>query len=188
VDVLVFGLGLSQASNLMDAAFFVRRRTDLKPWLNLSTAIIMLALFAALIPPWGAHGAAWAIVLGSAFYDLVTLVVSQRVFRVRYEPARVAAMVSLAIAVVLAGEALGTGFVPAIGKIALWLAWPLALWKLGLVSPAEKQWVLDGIQEGLARMRALSQARRPLAKADPPSNLDPDTHKRAEPALLSETK
>jgi O-antigen/teichoic acid export membrane protein len=153
IGPLVLGYFFLTASTLMDAAFYVRRRTGLKPWIALASAVVMLALYAGLIPPFGALGAAGATLGGLCFHAALTLIVSQRVFRVRYEPARLAAMLGLAIALALAARCLGSGLVSIPGKLALCALWPVLLWAGGVVSDEEKSLVLGAAGRALDRFR-----------------------------------
>jgi O-antigen/teichoic acid export membrane protein len=139
---------------MMDAAFYIRRRTGLKSWITVFSTAAMLALYAVLIPPLGIMGAAYATLAGFAFHLGLTWVVSQRVFRVRYEPERLAAVLGLAVLLWLASRLLPHA--PwAIGvKLFLWLLWPAALW-VGFVSKEEKAWVSDAVQSARARLTIL---------------------------------
>jgi O-antigen/teichoic acid export membrane protein len=154
VAPIVLAYGLSTAADMMDAAFYIRRRTGLKSWITVFSTAAMLALYAVLIPPLGIMGAAYATLAGFAFHLGLTWVVSQRVFRVRYEPERLAAVLGLAVLLWLASRLLPHA--PwAIGvKLFLWLLWPAALW-VGFVSKEEKAWVSDAVQSARARLTIL---------------------------------
>lgn len=154
IGPLVLGYYFLTASTLMDAAFYVRRRTGLKPWIALASTLVILVLYAWLIPRFGALGAAWATLGGLCFHAVLTLIVSQRVFRVRYEPARLAAMLGLAIALALASRCLGASLMSIPGKLALCALWPVLLWVGGVVSDEEKSLVLDAAGKMLLRFRA----------------------------------
>src|SRR5262245_41963587 len=57
---LVFGYLFLTAADLMDAGFYVRRRTVWKTPVMLGSTAVVLVLYALLIPPYGMHGAALA--------------------------------------------------------------------------------------------------------------------------------
>src|ERR1019366_2533559 len=50
------------AAALMDAGFYVRRRTGLKLYISLASTVVILVLYVVLIPTYGAMGAALATV------------------------------------------------------------------------------------------------------------------------------
>ena len=153
VDVLVLAFFFSNAAVLFDSALYVRRRTRLKPWLNLASALVTIPLFLWLIPKYGAMGAAVALLVGSISWATLTVVVAQRVFRVRYEPRRLAAMLLLAVSLVLASRTLGTGLTAVPGKLLLWAAWPGILLACRLVSDEEKQHAIGAWRAGWAWLR-----------------------------------
>ena len=138
IGLIVLAHFFFTAQNLMDSAFYVFRRTGLKPWLNLAAAIVTTALLAVLVRPFAAEGAAWALVGGLFFYALLTFVVSQRVFHVRYEFSRLACMLLAAIGLVLVGQRLGSDPLGVLGKLTLWVAWPLVLCATGVVTEEER--------------------------------------------------
>src|SRR5262249_46021020 len=102
VAPLVLGYLFLTAADLMDAAFYVRRRTAWKTPIMLTSTAVVLALYALLIPRFGMHGAAWATLLSFVVHAALTGVVSQRVFPVRYEWPRLTAAVAWAVVVWLA--------------------------------------------------------------------------------------
>jgi O-antigen/teichoic acid export membrane protein len=141
------------AASLMDAGFYVRRRTGLKLWVALAAAAVMLALYALLIPPYGAGGAAFATLGGFAFLAVCTWATTQRIFFVRYEWLRLAAGLGLAVALWLTSRGLPADAWGFAAKAGLWALWPALLWLCGLVSPEEKQHVRAGLRLALAALR-----------------------------------
>jgi O-antigen/teichoic acid export membrane protein len=138
---VVFACFFQSASSLMDAGFYVRRRTGVKLALTFATTAVMLILYRALIPSWGGHGAALATLGGFAFLAGVTYLVTQRMFPVRYEWARLAKLVALATGLWLLGRHLPGGPVGFGARGTLWLAAPVLAWCLGLMHREEIQFV-----------------------------------------------
>src|SRR5262249_39527544 len=68
------------AADLLDAGFYVTRRTGWKTPVMLFSTGAMLALYAALIPPYGVLGAALATLGGFVFHAVATAWMAQRVF------------------------------------------------------------------------------------------------------------
>jgi O-antigen/teichoic acid export membrane protein len=162
--VVLAGLFLT-AAVLMDAGFYVRRRTGLKLGITLSAAALILVLYALLIPPYGAMGAALATLGGFAFLAGCTWRVAQRVFPVEYEWGRVIALVSLAAGLWLLSRLLPEAGWAVLAKFGLWLLWPLLVWVLGIPSAAEKGYVRAAVQRTLKWLLGFRPA--PLSGCEP---------------------
>jgi O-antigen/teichoic acid export membrane protein len=153
------------AAALMDATFYIRRRTSTKLRLTLEATAVMLVLYVALIPPFAGIGAALATLGGFAFLALRTWRTTQRIFEVRYEWPRVAA--SLAIAVALWGMSRllpsdGSAFVV---RGFLLLTWPVLLWQFGLLTNEEKEYARTSLRRLLSHLRP--RRIRPAAPVTP---------------------
>jgi|GEM_PF-2080564 O-antigen/teichoic acid export membrane protein len=152
------------AAALMDAGFYVRRRTGLKLYITLASTVVILVLYVVLIPTYGAMGAALATVAGFAFLAVCTWKTTQRIFPVEYEWGRLVDLMGLAVGLWLVSR-----FLPATGwaiaaKGALWLSWPLLVWMCGLPSSEEKEYVFAAVRQTWARLR-----RKPAPAEPPPS-------------------
>lgn len=156
---LVLAYFFLNGADLMDSAFYVRRRTGLKPWIAAFSTAVILGLYSWLIPHYGAQGAAYATLAGFFFHAVATYAVSQRVFPVRYEFVRTAGMLGLAIAFVLAARCLGSGLATVPAKLALCAAWPVLLWITGVISEQEKRWAIATIQHVRSRLRRVSEGK-----------------------------
>lgn len=126
------------AADLMDAGFYVTRRTIHKTWITPVSTAIMVALYALLIPRWMALGAALATLFGFMAHAGLTFLVSQRVFPVQYEWRRLTAMLGLAILVWLVAGLLPVGMEAVPIKLGLWASWIGLLWIGGAISSEEK--------------------------------------------------
>jgi O-antigen/teichoic acid export membrane protein len=155
VSPVLLAYAFQSAADLMDAGFYVRRRTGRKLAVTLASTAVMLALYAALIPSHGAMGAAIATLGGFAFHAAATWSVSRRVLPVSYEWGRLAAMLGLGLSVAAAGRALPVAVWAVPMKGALWASWPLTLWTAGVVSPVEKGVVRSDVRQALAGLRRL---------------------------------
>jgi peptidoglycan biosynthesis protein MviN/MurJ (putative lipid II flippase) len=112
-----------------------------------------MALSAALIPPFGAMGAALATLGGYAFMAAATWRTAQPVFPVEYEWGRVFGLVSLAAGLWLASLLVPLGGWSIPMKAGLWLLWPLLAWVFRLVSPDEKAYVRSSVSQVLSWLR-----------------------------------
>lgn len=129
------------AADLMDAGFYVTRRTWHKTWIVALSTACMLLLYALLIPRWAGLGAALATLGGFTLHALLTGTVAQRVFAVRYEPVRLAGMLGLAVGFWLLSRTLPPSAWTLAVKAGLWALWPCSLWVLGLITAEEKEHV-----------------------------------------------
>lgn len=149
VAPLTLAFLFSNAANLADGVFYAHRRTGLKPWIMFVSMIVICGLYACLIPPFGAMGAAVAAAAGFLFHATATWWVSQRVFRVRYEYGRLAGILTAAVVLVLLASRLPLGLLTIPAKLALWTFWPVFLWMTGLISREEKTLAVDYVRQAL---------------------------------------
>lgn len=133
-------------ANLMDGAFYVERRTDMKPWIAATSTVIMLLAYWILIPPYAAAGAAWATVIGFVFHWLLTTVLAQRVFSVKLEYARMGITLAAAIAMAMGGRQFAD---QTMLKGIMFILLLAAFWLTGVISSEEKQTVARLIHRGV---------------------------------------
>jgi O-antigen/teichoic acid export membrane protein len=168
---LVVVAGLFQtAAALMDAGFYVARRSGLKVGITLSATLVMVALYFVLIPSYGSIGAALATLGGFVFLAVVTWVVSQRVFRVRYEWRRLVMLLALACGCWVFSRCIPAAWAWSPLKFALLVGiLPLA-WKIGLLSANEKAYLTGlalSIRDHIGRP-PISSHGRPAPSQDHP--------------------
>jgi O-antigen/teichoic acid export membrane protein len=142
---VVLAYGFLAAAELMDSGFYVRRRTGVKFWITLTSTVVILALYALLIPRFGIDGAAFATLLGFVFNAWLTWRQSQRVFAVRYEYRRLATMLLLGALIWGISRFLPSSLWAIPAKLSLWLLWPSLLWWLGVLSSEEKAWAVEAL-------------------------------------------
>jgi O-antigen/teichoic acid export membrane protein len=174
VAPVVLACFFQSASSLMDAGFYVRHHTGLKLGTTLAATAVMLVLYAVLIPRHGSMGAALATLGGFAFLAASTFWTTQRIFPVRYEWLRLAAMLSLAVALWLASRPLPVAAWAAPLKAVLWLLAPVLAWQTGLVSRAEKKY-LRGLAAEVLTPLLDGAAQFPLPWPDAPA-IDTDEY------------
>ena len=151
---------------LMDAGFYVRRRTGLKLYITLASTAVILVLYVVLIPTYGMMGAAAATVAGFAFLAAVTWKTTQRIFPVQYEWGRLLDLAALAVGLWLVSHFLPPTLWAIAAKGALWLLWPLLVWACGLPSTEEKEYVFDAVRQTWAKLRRETpQAEAPSSRA-----------------------
>src|SRR5207247_427821 len=92
IPVVVLAYFFLTAADLMESGFYICRKTAWKLPITLAATVVTLALYFLLIPDGGILGAAWGTLIGFVFLSGLTGVVAQRVFVVRYEWGRVAAV------------------------------------------------------------------------------------------------
>jgi O-antigen/teichoic acid export membrane protein len=118
-----------------------------------------VALNLALVPPLGIVGAGLALVASYLVVLALMYGFTQRLFPVPYEWGRLARIVLVSGGLVAAGELLlpTAGFVGLVARIALWLAYPLALLAVGFFTSGERSWLVRMRQPGelAAELRAL---------------------------------
>ncbi len=151
-------------SNLFDGAFYVKRRTDLKPWVALTATVVMIIAYATLIPRYQAIGAAYATLIGFAFLSAATLFVAQRVFFVHVEFRRLATIFSLSVAIAAVGYCFpDVNAANVLMRFVFLGCFPAILWHGNILTTEEKCFVSKELRNLLARLVA---ARHPAAPAE----------------------
>jgi len=149
---VVLAMFLYAGACLMDAAFYITRRTGMKLGITVLSTLVMLVLYAVLIPPLGGMGGALATLGGFACHAGCTWYVTQRLFPVRYEWARLLGILLLAGGLWLVSQALPCAWWAAPLKAGLWLLFPVMLWQTGLTSEVEKQYACHLIRQCATRL------------------------------------
>jgi O-antigen/teichoic acid export membrane protein len=135
VAPLAFG-GMAYAAYIVMAIGVGRaKRTQFNWAIAGLAAVVNVALNLVLIPPYGMMGAAVATVAAYATMFAAMTWYAQRVFPTPYQWRRVLTAAAAAVALLLAGKAVG-GLATAIG---LTLAYPVALLLLGFFLPEERR-------------------------------------------------
>jgi O-antigen/teichoic acid export membrane protein len=125
---------------VLHTVFFLRERTGLISLLYAIAAGVNVALNFLLVPQHGYLGAAWATAGTFAVLAVVSWIVAERVMPIAYETARVVGPIALGLALYLMSLAIPDWTAPAViaVKLALVLAFPIALVGAGFLRPEEK--------------------------------------------------
>jgi O-antigen/teichoic acid export membrane protein len=141
---------------VMDASFYVTKRTIYKPITLGIGSVVIAALYWYLIPRYGLMGAAWATLGGFAAFAALSLAYAQSVFRIEYQFGRIAWAGFLGCFLYEAGSLLpvsplGQGMLL---RSAILMAFPAILWVSGFLTREERQ-ALGEYWQGL-RLRLLN--------------------------------
>jgi O-antigen/teichoic acid export membrane protein len=150
---VVLACFFKEAAGLMDAGFYVRRRTGVKLGITLAATAVTLALYMAWIPRWGGQGAALATLGGFGFLAVATWWATQRIFPVHYEWGRLSAGLGLATGAWLVGVSLPSDTWAILARGGLFVLTLLLAWFTGLIRPEEKQWVKESTTRALESSR-----------------------------------
>jgi O-antigen/teichoic acid export membrane protein len=153
VPVIVLAYYFQTAADLMESGLYVSRKTDWKLPITLGSTVVILGLYALLIPLGGIHGAAWGTLLGFMVMAALTGIVTQRVFPVRYEWRRVAAVLAWAVLFWLLGSLMPVSYWALPGKLLVWAGWLGVIW-LTVLSDEEKRWMRPGQRRPVDRRQA----------------------------------
>lgn len=129
---------MQSASCLMEIGFFLKHRTGTKLTVTLASTVVVLVLYAVLIPPYGVIGAALATIGGFLCLLLGTYWISQSLFFVRYEWVRLGSLSAITLLLWALGHWLPLSLVGFVVKSALVTLAPLMAWYLQLITPEEK--------------------------------------------------
>ncbi len=143
------------AAALMDAGFYIRRRTSLKLRLALEATAVMLVLYTTLIPPFKGLGAALATLGGFAYLAVRTWQTSRRIFPVHYEWRRVGGCLALAIGLWTLSRLLPLNDSAFVVRGMFLFSWPILVWQLGLLTNEEKEYALSNLRRLSTLLRAV---------------------------------
>jgi O-antigen/teichoic acid export membrane protein len=151
VPVVALAYVLHGAFLLTSIGIAIEKKARYYPLITFVSAGTNIAFNFLLIPRLGMMGAAWATVVSYAVMAGLGFVISRRLYPVPFETGRLARVVAAASAVYAASLAAPDALVAAVGvKLALLAAFPALLVLTGVVTPAERRYVLDA----LAKRRA----------------------------------
>jgi O-antigen/teichoic acid export membrane protein len=140
-------------------------RTEFNFPATIAALLVNVALNLALVPSLGIVGAGLALVASYVVVVALMYVLTQRLFPVPYEWARLGRVLLVSAALVGLGELLlpTDGFAGLLARIVLWLAYPAVLLLSGFFTAEERGWLarLRHPAELLARLQTLS--RQPAA-------------------------
>jgi O-antigen/teichoic acid export membrane protein len=140
-------------------------RTEFNFPATIAALVVNVALNLALVPSLGIVGAGLALVASYVVVVALMYVLTQRLFPVPYEWARLGRVLLVSAALVGLGELLlpTDGFVGLLARIVFWLAYPAVLLLSGFFTAEERGWLarLRHPVELLARLQTLS--RQPAA-------------------------
>lgn len=121
-------------SVVMDASFYVTKRTVFKIYDITLAGCVALALYWLLIPRYGMMGAAWATVGGFASFLGFKAIFAQRIFRIEYEGARIAWLFFIGVILYVTGAHLpnSPNWAAVATRILALVAFPAFVWLLVL--------------------------------------------------------
>ena len=136
-------------------------RTEFNFPATIAALVVNVALNVVLIPPLGIVGAGLALVASYVVVLALMYGFTQRLFPVPYEWGRLARVVLASAALVGLGEWLAPtdGFTGLLPRVALWLAYPIALLFGGFLTEEERGWLalLQHPLELVERLRAAGE-------------------------------
>lgn len=118
-------------------------RTEFNFPATIAALLANIGLNLALVPPFGIAGAGAALVASYIVVVALMYALTQRLFPVPYEWARLARVVLVSVALVAVGEALlpSDGAAGLLTRAVLWAAYPVALLASGFFNAEERRWL-----------------------------------------------
>jgi O-antigen/teichoic acid export membrane protein len=118
-------------------------RTEFNFPATIAALAVNLVLNILLVPPLGIVGAGLALVASYVIVVALMYVFTQRLFPVPYEWGRLSRVVLVTAAIVAFGELVlpTEGFAGLLGRVAVWLVYPLALYAGGFFTAEERGWL-----------------------------------------------
>jgi O-antigen/teichoic acid export membrane protein len=171
LPLLATGIGL-YALYLVQVIILGRTgRTELSFPATAAGVIVNVALNLALVPSLGIVGAGIALVASYLVVLAITYVLTQRLFTVPYEWARLALAIGLAAGISLVGELAlpASGAVGLLTRAALWLAYPALLAAAGFLTAEERAELRELLRPRAVRARLRGLRRAPAVESQAPA-------------------
>jgi O-antigen/teichoic acid export membrane protein len=161
VPIIVAAYVLQGWAAVQDIGILVKERTGVLMAVNWASAIVALAGYALLVPRYFGLGAAIATVVSFAVRWVLTYVISQRLWHVRYQWGPVLSLTMVSAAVCLISLSLPAQ--PLLGSIAIHVAlycvYLVLIWRGRILTPAERTAAVALARQGLillgGRVRSL---------------------------------
>ncbi len=136
VPVVILAFTVWASVNVFEIGALIEKKTWLRTLSGLAAAAAALLAYAALIPRWGAMGAAWATMIGFTAMAVSACILSARVHPIPYDLRRAALLLAIG-ALVYGGSTLvpGFGVIPALGRVLVVAVMPVALWAVRYFEP-----------------------------------------------------
>lgn len=140
LPIVVAASFLQASAHIPNKGLFLKEKTAYLPLLVVIPAAVNIGLNFLLIPSYGMMGAAWATLIAYALMIVMTLSVSQAVYRIPYESGRIARVIAIAVLVAGVGAALdGLPLLSRVAaKAAVLAAFPLLLYAVGVPDRTER--------------------------------------------------
>jgi O-antigen/teichoic acid export membrane protein len=156
VPVLAAAYVFQAWGSFLNLGIYLKERTGYFALANWTAAIVALAGYIWLIPIWYAWGAAVTTLLSLMTRAATAHVFSQRLWRVEYQWAPVVRLLTLAVAIGVAGA-----FLPSLSIVAsiaahtgLFAVYALLVWLMPVLEPAEREAAIQFVRERVAMLRA----------------------------------
>jgi O-antigen/teichoic acid export membrane protein len=144
-------------SIIADTVFYATKKTDVKPLILGLSALLCISSYLLLIPRFSTLGAAWATVVGFAFFALFSIRVSQRYMLIPYQYGQMIALLLLAACIFAAGRILvQPGLYDVLYGLAAAIVFPAMLWLSPMWSAEEKQALFSPVRFLTSRWKAMS--------------------------------
>lgn len=159
VPVILIAYALYSWTKFLDLGILISEKTEYVTLGNAVGAAVALLGYAILIPRYYGFGAAWATVIAFAVRLAIIHVISQRLWRVRYDwlPVwKIVGYVGLAYAVSLF-ITVENVFLSLLARTGLILAYTIMLWFGGVLSDSDRVMVVKLIKSPKAAMASLAE-------------------------------
>lgn len=124
-----------------DSGFYITERTIYKPFIMGTAAALIFLLYWKMIPAYGMLGGAYATMICFGVFSLLTYLVSNRIYPIRYPLLKFGYMLGIGTGFYLIGSSIPDqqSFLGYSGRALLALCYPLALFSLGTIDRGDLQ-------------------------------------------------
>jgi O-antigen/teichoic acid export membrane protein len=151
VPILALAMGVQTMRALPATSLNITKKTGVYPTVTAVGAAISIGMYFLLIPRYGMHGAALALLISQILTTALMVYLGQRTYRIPYEAGRLVKVVAISIVTYLAMILLATGssWGTVAARLALLAIFPVGLLALRFLRPHE----LADVRKLLANLR-----------------------------------
>jgi O-antigen/teichoic acid export membrane protein len=141
-------------TTVTDASFYVSKRTGPKPLILLISGVVVMTMYAVLIPRFHMVGAAWATLAGYVTFAAVSFWFAQRTYRIEYEWPRMLRVLGAGIVLYASvGWSVPTSILGVVLRLTALTAYVFWVCSDFVSTADERKLVLDNLRKGWNKLR-----------------------------------
>lgn len=151
IPLLLSGL-IDTFTNIPDQVFLVHHKTKYKPYIAGAGAIVAVGIYAIFVPKYGILGAAYGVVVVTAIRAGIVLVLSRRIFPIKFEIRKLTQLLTLTFLIGYLGVQFPDSWAGVMAKICLLSIWASMIFWARIVPREDIQSVVHFLRSAIAAL------------------------------------